>query len=415
MVHGLDAGADLSRPRADTLSGHVIATSLVQHPSTNKRAVSRSTHAAVLAPPAGGSAHKGQRRRIALIGPARYPIAQPFAGGLQSHVWTLCHALRARGHEVTLFAAPGSDPDLRPVDLQLSTSWLSLDARRDVSMQPDLVVGEHHAYLSLMLQLGRDGSFDVVHNHSLHYLPIAMSDVLRTPVLTTLHTPPTPWLESAVRAARPASSHFIAVSRHTAAAWRGVAGDLRVVANGIDTERWPFGPGGGPLVWSGRIAPEKGVHLAIAAAREARRPLDIAGPIVDRAYFDAWVLPQLDSRTRYLGHLDQTALSNLVRHAELALVTPNWDEPYGLVVAEALSSGTPVVGFERGGIPEVVDETCARLVPPGDVAALARAIGEARGLGRQHARLRAERRCSVEAMIDRYEQVLGDVIAEPAA
>ena len=330
-------------------------------------------------------------------------------------MWTLCHALRRRGHDVTLFAAPGSDPNLHPVELELETSWLSLDARRDVSMQPDLVVGEHHAYLSLMLQLMRDGSFDLVHNHSLHYLPIAMSDLLPTPVLTTLHTPPTPWLESAIRAALPASSHFVAVSRHTAAAWRVVAGELPVVANGIDTQQWPFGPGGGPLVWSGRIAPEKGLHLAIAAARRAGRPLDIVGPVVDRGYFDAWIVPHLDTRTRYLGHLDQRSLSNLVRHAELALVTPDWDEPYGLVVAEALSSGTPVVAFDRGGIPEIVDATCARLVTAGDVAALSNAIGEARDLDRRHARMRAERCCSVEAMIDGYEQVLGNLIVEPAA
>ncbi len=349
------------------------------------------------------------RARIALVAPSRSPIAQPFAGGLEAHVWTLTLALRARGHEVTLFAAPGSDPRLHARHLDLQTDWLSADARRDVSMQPDLVVGEHHAYLALMMQLHRSFDFDLIHNHSVHYLPLAMSEAMPVPMVTTLHTPPTPWLESAVRcASRP--PQLVAVSRSTSAAWAHVARDIPVVLNGVDTRQWTFGPGGGPAVWSGRIAPEKGLHLAIAAAAAADRSLDIAGPVVDRDYFARRIDPLLGPRVRYLGHLDQSSLSDVVRHADVALVTPDWDEPYGLVVAEALASGTPVAAFGRGGIPEIVDYECARLAVPGDIASLAQAMLDAAALDRRAARRRAEGHCSVQAMMASYERMLSTVV-----
>ena len=151
------------------------------------------------------------------------------------------------------------------------------------------------------------------------------------------------------------------------------------------------------------------MHLAIAAAGLADVTLDIAGPLVDRQYFAECIRPLLGPRVHYLGHLRQPALSELVREACVAVVTPDWDEPYGLVVAEALASGTPVAAFARGGIPEIIDETVARLAPAGDVDALAVAIGQARGLDRVSARARAVDHCSVDAMIDGYERVMTTV------
>ncbi len=344
--------------------------------------------------------------RIAIIAPSRSPVAEPFSGGLVAHVWSLTAALVERGHDVTLFAQPGSDPRLPVRELDLAGLRLSTDARGDVSMPPEVVIREHHAYLSLMLELAADDTYDVIHNHSLHYLPVAMAGTVRTPMITTLHTPPTPWLESAVQAAPRSAMRFVAVSDYTASRWRPLLPDVGVIPNGVDLRRWPVGPGGGPLVWTGRLVPEKAPHLALLAARKADRPLRLAGPIDDPAYFEDAVRPLLDDERTYLGHLDQAALSRLVGAASAALVTPMWDEPYGLVVAEALACGTPVVGFRRGGIPEVVDDSCARLVAGGDDAALAEAILEAEALPRRCARQRAERHCSIESMMARYERYL---------
>lgn len=360
----------------------------------------------------------GRPLRIALIASSRYPIAEPFAGGLESHVWQLTRSLVARGHDVTLFAGPGTDPGLPVEHLEVRRLEISPAARADVSMAPEVFLEDHHAYLSLMLELTgrRAHDFDLVHNHALHYLPLAMAPALQVPMVSTLHCPPTPWLESALQSGGPTPAHLVAVSEHTAAAWRTAAGvrqQVGVVPNGVDLDRWTAGPGGGPLIWSGRIVPEKGTHLAVQAALAAGRELQIAGPVVDRGYFERTIAPFLGRGVTHLGHLGHPELARAVGQASVALVTPCWDEPYGLVVAEALACGTPVVAFARGGIPEVLTPACGRLVPAGDVAALAEAIPQAEQLSRTAARERARAHCSVETMVDRYEQ-LYESLAVPA-
>ncbi|MCS0638434.1 glycosyltransferase [Streptomyces sp. LP05-1] len=351
--------------------------------------------------------------RIALIASARFPVREPFAGGLEAHTWSLAKALTDRGHRVRLFAAPGSDPALGLRELPVHRPVLSAAARADVSMPGAAWMAEHHAYLRLMLDLARDGErhFDVVHNNSLHHLPVAMAPALRLPVVTTLHTPPTPWLESAVQAQDDCPVTFTAVSAHTARAWRATVPAARVVRNGVDTGLWPEGPGGSPLVWSGRLVPEKGPHLAVEAARKAGRPLLLAGPVGDRRYFTEYVEPLLGDGAEYLGHLDRQALARLVGGAAAALVTPCWDEPYGLVVAEALACGTPVCGFDRGALGEILTPECGRLAPAGDAAALAELIPEAVRLDRRAARQRAERFCSLDAMAGRYTALYEELTA----
>lgn len=341
--------------------------------------------------------------RIALIASARFAIREPFAGGLEAHTWTLARSLRHRGHEVTIFAGPGSDPALDVCEIPVQWPRISAAARADVSMTADGWLEEHHAYLTLMLHLSRSQDFDVVHNNSLHHLPVAMASAVTTPMVTTLHTPPTPWLESAIQTG-PCPVTFVAVSEHTARAWRDSASPL-VIRNGIDLDLWPEGPGGGPAIWFGRLVPEKGADLAIRAARAARLELELVGPIADRDWFDQQIRPHLGDDVRYLGHLDHAALAGRVGAASVTLVTPRWDEPYGLVVAESLACGTPVAGFDRGGVGEVPAPDCAVLVDTDDVAALAAAALQARGLSRTRARARAVSACSVEQMIDAYERL----------
>jgi glycosyltransferase involved in cell wall biosynthesis len=271
-------------------------------------------------------------------------------------------------------------------------------------MSPEPFMADHHAYLTLMLQLATSArdDFDIIHNHSLHYLPVAMAPMLSTPMLTTVHTPPTPWLESAIDASGGVGTQFAAVSRHTAAAWRDAIKHISVVPNGIDTRRWPLGPGGGPLLWFGRITAEKAPHLAIAAARRASMPLVLAGPVSDPRYFAERVAPHLGDDIRYAGHLEQNRLARLVGEASVALVTPMWDEPYGLVVAEAMCCGTPVVAFARGGIPELVSAQAGLLVAPGDVLGMADAIPDAAQLPRTQVRHHGLAHCSSEAMVRAY-------------
>jgi glycosyltransferase involved in cell wall biosynthesis len=338
---------------------------------------------------------------IALIASHRFPIAEPFAGGLEAHVWHLARALVDRGHRVALFAAAGSDLGVEHSRLDVSTFTPSPAAQRDVSMPADEFMAAHHAYLELMMKLSTGTDFDIIHNHSLHYLPIALARTAAAPVLTTLHTPPTPWLESAIEV-NADNTRFVAVSDYTARSWRHAAADIDVISNGVDLRLWPAGPGGDELVWFGRLVPEKGAHVAVQAAARAGVGLRLAGPISDRAYFEREIRPLLSDRIRYVGHLDQKELATLVGHSAATLVTPLWDEPYGLVVAESLACGTPVAGFRRGGIPEILGAGSGILTEPDDVDALAAAARRAMSLSRGVARARAESHCAEGEMVEGY-------------
>lgn len=341
--------------------------------------------------------------RICLIASSRYPIREPFAGGLEAMTHTLAHGLASRGHKVTLFAGPGSDSSLPVRLLPLDTFTPSAVALADTNAPSEQWLADHHAYLGLMLGLARRGAddFDVVHNHSLHPLPVAMASALSVPMITTLHTPPLPIIESALALDNQVST-FVAVSRWTSQSWRHVV-DSQVIHNGLDLHRWRAGPGGGPLLWSGRLVPEKAPHHAMDAARIAGMPLVLVGPRHDAVYFRDEIAPRLGDGITYAGHLTQEELSGLLRMASASIVTPMWDEPYGLVAAESIASGTPVAGYARGGLSEVVGLEAGMLVAPGDIGALAEAIHAVVRLPRSGVRAFAEQNCGADAMIESYE------------
>lgn len=340
---------------------------------------------------------------VVIIASAKHPIAEPFAGGLESLTWQLIRGLRQRGVQTTVFAGPGSDRGLGAREISVRPLRLSDAARQDVSMVPEAWLQEHHAYLQVMLELQRRDDIDVVHNNSLHHLPVAMAGCLRAPMLTTLHTPPTPWLEPAIALSERTGgwSRYVAVSAHTARAWSHAAA-AEVIPNGVDVDRWRPGPGGRDLVWAGRIVPEKAPHVAVEMARAAGRRLRIAGPVGDVPYFAEHIAPRLSHHIEYVGHLGMDDLASLFGSSAATLVTPAWDEPYGLVAAESLACGTPVVALDRGGLREFVTPGVGVLVAGDDLGSAGAAVDWAVTLDRGACRSHAVRHCSVDAMVEDY-------------
>ncbi len=340
--------------------------------------------------------------KIAVVAHIRYPIAEPFSGGMEAHTHLLCKGLRAAGHAVTLFAPAGSDDaDLVPI-CDPYDAVLPWEVYRGT---PRLAAYQHDAFETAMREIAR-GGFDVVHNNALFPDLIGWCSAARQPCVTSLHVPPFQGLVDAVRHAGGQNWAVVTVpSASQQASWEGRgAQGLMVVPNGVDTQRWqPAGEPGSYLTWTGRIVPNKGLSYAVAAARQAGAELRIYGPVEDETYFSRQIEPFLGGLVSYRGHLPADALRREIAGAYGALITPMWDEPFGLVAAEALACGVPVAAFDRGALSEVVGP-CGILVPGGDSEALAKAIPRLSGIKRAACRARACATLSVSAMIERYER-----------
>lgn len=334
--------------------------------------------------------------KIAILAPLRFPIAEPFAGGLEIHTHLLARGLVKRGHEVTLFAHPGSEAGCNlvacPVAEQAGFLTYSLAIR-------------------VAVRKISEGDFDVVHNNSIHFLPPLLARTLPCPMVTTLHTPPYKSHRLTAGFTRKSRNHtYVAISRFLGGVWDDLVGDYSVVHNGIELAVWPFSAGAEAktAVWYGRLTPEKGAEYAIAAARAADYRLTLAGPAYDQGYFDEKIAPLLDDRIVYLGHLSQTELAVLVGRSAVGLVTSVWDEPFGLAYVEMLACGTPVVGFRSGAAEEIVTAETGTLVARYDVQALTRVLGEVeRSIDRRACRRRAESAFLVERMVVDYLEIYG--------
>jgi glycosyltransferase involved in cell wall biosynthesis len=352
--------------------------------------------------------------RIAVIAPIRYPIAPPHAGGLESSIWHHVAALRARGHHVDLCAVAGSDFLCEgPAAFTLpAIHWDDMTEATD-STYPEGYLDRALPALASALGYIREhrAEYDIVDNHCLHGLPLEWASRIGVPMISTLHTPVLPALLEAHRCGLGPGSEYIAVSSHTAAEWHGEGIDARVVPNAVDPAQWPLGRGSDDWVWFGRVVPEKAPHLAIAAARAAGRRLTIAGRVGDVGYFTTTIAPELDDDVRYAGALGPADLARLVGSAGCALVTPEWEEPFGLVIPEALMTGTPVAAFGAGGIPEVADDMPGTaVVARGDVEGLSAAADRLTAQGtdtaaRRSIRNAARDRFSIDARVRVLEPV----------
>jgi glycosyltransferase involved in cell wall biosynthesis len=326
--------------------------------------------------------------RIGLIATPWVPVPPPAYGGTEAVIDTLARGLKDAGHDVEMFTVGESTCDVK-------RSWLF-----DEPMEPmhDSIIESLHveaAYRAF-------ADVDVIHDHTAvgpflgsHAAPPGV------PVVTTVHNR----FDAQSRrlySRMPDRVSVVAISHPHRACAPEVPIEA-VIPHGIDTGKYRVGPGGGGyLVFVGRMSPDKGVHLAIEVARRAGMPLVIMVKMrsaEEHKYFEDVVKPMLGSDIELLFEPEEGYRIDLVGRAD-ALINPiQWPEPFGLVMAESMSCGTPVIATPNGAAQEIVEPGITGYLHSG-VDELVAAVGRAQTLDRGVIRATAERRFSMERMVD---------------
>ena len=267
----------------------------------------------------------------------------------------------------------------------------------------------------------RSAEFDVIHVHAFDWPAYACSTLIRdVPVLHTLHLPAvSPEIYTALHVLHQQGHPLtlITVSHACARTYEKYTPIDHVIYNGLNLDAIPFSPKPSkeaPLLFAGRIAPEKGVEEAIEIAAMAGHRLLIAGGIYDRRYFEERIEPMLEAdgeRVTYLGQLERLALWKIMGQALGLLFPIEWDEPFGLVAVESMATGTPVIAYRRGAMEEIIrhGET-GFLVEEGERAHAAALVDDLFDIPRAYCRVHVESNFALDEMIDAYEHVYREAI-----
>jgi len=337
--------------------------------------------------------------RIGVVASLVTPLGEAQLGGAQAFLTDLARALSARGHEVAVYCAEGSALE----GLRLRTTPAPEGAHRALVMPagapPPALPGLRDAFARLF-QAVRDDSCDAVSQHAFDAEAIELADDL--PVLHTLHLPPL--VPAVVAAATRAHAPFVTVSAAMRTAWAGAGLEtITIIPNGVPAFAVPSVPVRRQALVAGRVSPEKGTAVAIQVARRAGFEPLLVGGVYDHAYWQREVRVATAAVAR-------RELWRLMAGSAVTLLPVAWDEPFGLIAAEAQMAGCPVAGYRRGGLPEVVEEGVGGfLVEPEDEEALVEAAGLAAALDRAQVRASALRRLDVGRAAAVYEAALAAV------
>jgi len=330
--------------------------------------------------------------RIAQIAPLTEAIPPKLYGGTERVVHWITEELVALGHEVTLYASGDSCTSAK------------LEAPWPRALRLDGSIRDPNALHMMMLERVRQRAheYDILHFH-LDYYPFSLFARQPTPFVTTLHgrldlpehqplfaTFPTLPLVSISNSQRRPVPH---------------AGWVRTIHHGLPANLLtpqPVKPE--YFAFLGRIAPEKGVDRAIHIAREAGIPLKMAAKVdkVDRDYFEEKIKPQIDGRNvEYIGEINDNEKAGFLSGAVALLVPIDWPEPFGLVMIEAMACGTPVIAFNRGSVPEVIDDGLTGFIVEDEQGAIG-ATYRLSELSRPAIRARFEERFTARRMAQDY-------------
>jgi glycosyltransferase involved in cell wall biosynthesis len=338
--------------------------------------------------------------RIALIAPPWYTIPPSGYGGIEWVVALLADGLSERGHQVTLFAAPGSRTKARLV------SPLDEEPPRDA-------IGDPWYEASHVVSVYEHGEeFDILHDHT-GPVGVSVGALSDSPTIHTLHGPFT--RQAHMLYSRVARRHwFVAISESQRSfapsnlRWAGV------VYNGLLMDRYPFREDKDDfLFFLGRADEEKAPHLAIEAARRAGRRLVLCATTKnprERTYWARHVEPILGDDVEVHGEVSHEQKVDLLSRAAALLFPIQWAEPFGLVMTEAMACGTPVLAFDSGSVPEVVADGETGFIVS-SVEELAAAVDRVGDLDPHAMRARVEERFSADAMVAGYERAYTHALA----
>ena len=340
--------------------------------------------------------------RIAVVSPVWFSVPPVAYGGIETVVHLQTEGLVDAGMDVTLFASGDSTTSAELVSV--------------FDTAPSERIGQTFWELDHALACLVDAErFDVVHDHT-GLLGLALFGLADVPVVHTVHGPltghPGAVYERACQIVR--STGLVSLSRNQ----RRPAPLLPWVANvpnaidvaAYDVEREPSDT----LAFLGRMSPDKGAHRAIEIARRSGRPLRIAAKCrepEEQEYFDRFVRPHLDSQIEYVGELGQEDKLELLRTAHALVFPIDWEEPFGLVMVEAMATGTPVIATRRGSVPEVVTHGHTGFVVD-TLDEMVAAVDLAHTLDADTLREEARLRFSVERMVDGYMNAYASVIGQ---
>jgi len=358
--------------------------------------------------------------RIAIIAPLVTAITEPQLGGSQAVVADLASGLQSRGHEVHVYAATGSAiPGVTVVNTGVDAGSLAgLLYRHGWIAAAD--AGAADLAFATVYASVRQVAYDVVHNHAFDPPAVRLASALPSPVVHTLHLPPNPAMAAVLVDARRSQNPptIAAVSTSQLEAWRALAPVDVILQDGVPVELipWSAAPGDG-VVFAGRFSPEKGAEDAIAIARAVGVRIDLYGEPYDPEYARAHVTShQGEAGVAIHGGLTRTALWRVMAQSRAVLCPAKWDEPFGMVAAEAQAAGTPVIAYRRGALSEIiVDRQTGFLVPPDDVMGAARALAAVDTIQRKACRQHAEAHLSLDASLSAHERLYERVQAPERA
>jgi glycosyltransferase involved in cell wall biosynthesis len=333
--------------------------------------------------------------RIGIISSIAHRTPPRSYGPWEQVASTLSEGLVALGHEVTLFATGDS----------VTTARLHAEAPHGYEEVGGYDTKAYEA-LHIAAAFERAHEFDVMSNQ-FDFLPLTYSRLVTTPVVTTIHGFSSEQILPVYRAYDDVA-RYVAISdadRHPDLSYEAT------IHHGIDVNAFTFRPElGDYLLFLGRIHPDKGTHLAIEVARRAGLPLVIAGIIQDQAYFKELVEPRLGSGDlSFLGPVEAAERDRLLGGALALVHLIGFAEPFGLSVVESLATGTPVIAFPLGSMPELVrDGRTGFLVR--DVDEAVDSVGRVALLRRQHCRDDVEQRFTASRMVADYAEVFTRIV-----